>query len=382
MRVEKFGDSANLDSVDQPMVKRRYLTSRDVIKELGISRGTLYSYVSRGLIRSHPDTSDPRKHWYSSSDLEKLKKKKGEKSPRRAVAAALNLGLPLLASAVAEIRDGRIFYRGQDALVLSHTSSFEEVCALLWNRSSLSLRISPKAPIVTSLLGLQKYLIEMCEVNGTTDPGELLGYMVSAVVGVGEGRVAERISHAWCNNEQYGRQLIEESLVLSADHELNISSFTARCVASTRAPLSACIVAALSAFQGAAHGAATLTIEHSLMCYENPPLDEIVISQGFGNPLYPDGDPRARSLLNSMEKLIPENDWVRSSRAICDSVQQEVGEFPGWEFALSILGLALGFSPGSSTLLFALGRAAGWIAHALEQYEEKELIRPRAGSKS
>jgi citrate synthase len=99
---------------------------------------------------------------------------------------------------------------------------------------------------------------------------------------------------------------------------------------------------------------------------------------GFGHPLYPDGDPRARLLFEEVEHAWPDSTataYLRASRA---AGQALLSEYPTVDFGLVILQRALGLTRGSALVLFALGRTVGWIAHAIEQYAEEQLIRPRA----
>jgi citrate synthase len=86
---------------------------------------------------------------------------------------------------------------------------------------------------------------------------------------------------------------------------------------------------------------------------------------GIGHPLYPDGDPRAVAILYALSLT-----WPQARRL--------VGHHPNVDFALGAAVAALGLPPGSALTLFVLGRAVGWIAHAIEQCESRSLIRPRA----
>lgn len=98
---------------------------------------------------------------------------------------------------------------------------------------------------------------------------------------------------------------------------------------------------------------------------------------GFGHPLYPQGDPRAALLLSFANRLgrgaVLEliHGWVEVARDI-------TGEHPTVDFALVALARALGLPAGSPLALLCLGRTLGWIAHAIEQYADARLIRPRA----
>lgn len=366
-------------------MRRRYITSKEAIKELGISSSTLYSYVSRGLIRSYADSKDPRARKYLASEVQSLKRKKAvTKSPKKAVASALHLGMPLLSSKITEIRDNTIYYRGYDVVELAKAHSFEAVSSLLW-RGELTPISFPPCHLVAKANSLPE--LQVAILNSFHDEGDvldqaeaLMSFISAAITGVSEGDIAYRVVKAWCPYHPYARELIESALILSADHELNVSSFTARCVASARASLSASIVAALSAFRGDGHGAATTAIEDLLIELK---VEEIVNreprSLGFGHPIYPEGDPRAKVLLDHLHDLTPRDPSVERFQRIRKEVEARSGEEPGWEYALAVLGRVLGLGRGASTLLFAIGRTAGWIAHVLEQYGEKEMIRPRAG---
>src|SRR5438874_13660611 len=105
------------------------LTAAEAAEYLGVSRETLYAYVSRGLIVSEP-SAEGRERRYPIWALDELRARRAER--REPAAAALRWGTPVLESALTLISDGRLFYRGRDAVALSRGASFEEVAALLW----------------------------------------------------------------------------------------------------------------------------------------------------------------------------------------------------------------------------------------------------------
>ena len=99
---------------------------------------------------------------------------------------------------------------------------------------------------------------------------------------------------------------------------------------------------------------------------------------GFGHRLYPDGDVRGRLLLNLLAEAYPDSEAIALGETIIEEAYHLIGEHPNIDFALVILALALNLPPGAPIALFAMGRTVGWIAHAMEQYEIDQLIRPRA----
>src|SRR6185369_13310023 len=99
---------------------------------------------------------------------------------------------------------------------------------------------------------------------------------------------------------------------------------------------------------------------------------------GFGHPLYPHGDPRGRVLLESAQALSPRTGSLRTLLALVQAMRERGREEPTLDTGLVALAAALGLPPGTAVGLFAVGRAAGWIAHALEQQAAGFVLRPRA----
>ena len=116
------------------MPHSRYLTAAEAAHSLGISLPTLYAYVSRGLIRSEASGAGGRERRYRRDDVERLRARQEQRrDPARAAEQALHWGLPVLDSALTLISDGRLYYRGHDALALAAESTFEQVAQLLWS---------------------------------------------------------------------------------------------------------------------------------------------------------------------------------------------------------------------------------------------------------
>src|SRR5207244_5260786 len=99
---------------------------------------------------------------------------------------------------------------------------------------------------------------------------------------------------------------------------------------------------------------------------------------GFGHPLYPGGDPRAKALMEMLAKRFPKSPELAFARSVARAGEEVTGEKATIDFALVALARALKLAPGAPLTLFALGRSIGWIGHALEQYARHEIIRPRA----
>src|SRR5258708_18801278 len=112
----------------------RYISAREAAALLTTRAAPLYSYVSRGLVRSDEAPGDPRRRLYHAADIEGLvrQKQRGRK-PGKVAEAALDWGLPVLDSRITLIEGGRLFYRGQDAARLAETASLETTARLLWD---------------------------------------------------------------------------------------------------------------------------------------------------------------------------------------------------------------------------------------------------------
>ncbi len=222
--------------------------------------------------------------------------------------------------------------------------------------------------------------------TGRTILAELVAAIANTEIAAepGDDPVHRRLAASW-DLDEAGADLIRRVLVLLADHELNASAFVARCVASTGATPYAVVSAALGALSGRRHGgqsarAEALFLEIGDSADPMPGMaarlargDDL---PGLGHPLYPDGDPRARAIIEAIARARPASGARIAAAAL--AAKQLTGQHPNVDFALGAAVTALGLPDGSALALFLVGRTVGWIAHAIEQYESGVLIRPRA----
>ncbi len=387
------------------------LRARDAADELGISIPTLYAYVSRGLIRSHAAADGSRERRYSAADVATLKERQAQRrDPARAAETALSWGTPVLESAITLIEQGRLYYRGHDALSLARTHHFEDVVRLLWtghldgnteipsNDNVADLEHTTLPAELRPLERMQAILPILANADATAYDlrsdavrragGRILAAMTRQVAGREvEGLIADSLARHWAPEIAGASRLLDAALIVTADHELNPSSFTVRCVASTGAPLYDAIGAGIGAVRGFRHGAASYRIEALLSEIETPERVETVLEDrmrrgepipGFGHNLYPEGDPRATLLIDSCRQLQPDHPAVRLTEVLVDAATNLFRERPNVDLGLVTVCRLLGLEGGSAVNLMALGRTAGWVAHALEQYQTQRIIRPRA----
>ena len=256
----------------------------EATRRLGIKPATLYAYVSRGLIRSAAKPGS-KAHLYYATDVQRLKRdlRKGRRTG--APIASYDRYAPILDTSLCLIHEGRLFYRGRDAIELAATASLEEIAALLWQTPgdfSFASGTTPSgfaawlADLPRDLTALERAIAIMVRMaaedygahQDITSPAmlraaqRLLLAMAGAVTGkpMRPGPVHEQLARIWRLNGT-DADIVRQSLVLSADHELNPSTYVARCVASTGATLYSAIIAALSSFSGPRHGGHILRVE-------------------------------------------------------------------------------------------------------------------------
>lgn len=179
---------------------------------------------------------------------------------------------------------------------------------------------------------------------------------------------------------------LNAAMVLLADHELAASTLAARAAASVRADLYAVVGAGLAVAGGAWHGGVAAAAEALIAAAEEakqaaPALGERLgrgeAVPGFGHPLYPDGDPRAGLLLALVRAAVPPQ-RLAGTEAVLAAARGRGLPPPNVDFALGALARSAGMIPGAAEAIFAVARAAGWIAHALEEYERATVLRPGA----
>ena len=391
----------------------RYLSAGRAAEELGVSVTTLYAYVSRGMVRSEA-VGGRRNRRYRAEDVRRLKEnKERRRDPDGVARGALHWGTPVMESGITLIDDGRLYYRGHDVVELARERSIEEVAALIWTgdeamapelfsslESNVSGRIRAVTGTVAGISPVEAFQV-LLPLAAAEDPAaydlrpgavartgaRILRLMAGSASGEDAPGLAETLARGWSPHEVGDGALLDAAFVLCADHELPVSTFAARCVASSGATPYAVVLAGLAALGGVKHGGGIELAEAFLREVEVAGDARAVISgrlrrgeriPGFGHSLYPEGDPRGAALLRLTDEAHPKGSAVELGEAVAGEVLRLMGARPTVDFALATVARTLGLPAGAAVALFGLGRTVGWIGHAIEQYEGDSLIRPRA----
>jgi citrate synthase len=389
----------------------RMLQSEEAARRLGVKVSTLYAYVSRGLLASHPEPGG-RRSLFALADIEQL-------INRQRGGRQVESGLASITTGVTQLRPGGPYYRGHRATELASQLTFEEVTSLLWGAEDGDEGdwMPPDlgdCPLI-KVSDRMRWALVMC---GASDPlrADLgpaavqraarrviaaLTDMVSSGDGEGDDdrsgslsialRLAQRLAGATVRPSPSGGDLewaaaLNAALILMADHELATSTVAVRVAASTRADLYDALLAGLATLAGPLHGAASEGAYELLVRVERDgvsrALNDILSRHdnlpGFGHKVYTDGDPRFDALWELARPLLSDERcglfMEILERAAADGVP-----LPNCDLALAALSWGTGMPLDAGRTIFTVARLAGWTAHYQEELMERPLrFRARA----
>lgn len=389
------------------------VSARQAAEFLGIKRATLYAYAARGRLESLPGPGRERR--YRRADLARLKARREARASDEALAlSAMRFGAPVIDTEITNLTPRGPHYRGHEAAALARSgTSFERVAELLWHdadqarpedwscrRPGFPLRHARAEPLAAVRFALAALDVRATppafSEDGERERGRELVRRAAAAAALASDPsrarsalelpdVAGVFLHALGHRvTRRSRAAINAALILTADHGLNASTFTARVAASTGADLLACINAAACALSGPRHGGACARVEALLDEAERleHPRDVVAARSargetlpGFGHPLYPAGDARGVALLALASEQRGNQD---TSLRVAAAMKDANAPGPTLDFGLVALCQRIGLPRGSAGALFAVGRCAGWIAHVMEQRRQGFLVRPTA----
>ncbi|MCX5011280.1 citrate synthase [Streptomyces sp. NBC_00555] len=393
------------------MNEERRLTTRQAAELLGVKPATVYAYVSRGQLTSRRDPVG-RGSSFDAREVEEL----ARRSRREAAVPAGELAVR---TALTLIEPDRYYFRGVDAVALASRYAFEEVAEWLWTGTlprgaRFTAPPEPLAAARRAVAALPEHSgpVDMLRVAvaaaAVADPlrfdlseEAVLGSarcLIPTLVGslpvvgppgwAGDGRTARQLWPRLTAREPDPDALaaLDLALGLLVDHDLAASTLAVRVAASARAHPYAAVSAGLGALEGPLHGAAGRLAHRMLVeVLERGGAAPVVAEYlragrrvpGLGHRLYRGEDPRALALFARLEGLPQAAPALAAAREVAAVMARQGGLHANVDLALAVLTVSCGMAAEAGETVFAVARTAGWIAHALEEYQERPLrMRP------
>ena len=380
------------------------LESEEAARRLGIKTSTLYAYVSRGLLASHPSPQS-RRSLFDVDDIERL-------ALRARAGKTVETRLATVTTSITQLREDGPAYRGAAAVDLALTASFEQVAERLWNVepddgpgptwAALDLGDHPElgasdlmrwAVVMAGARNPLRADLRPASVTRTAravaaSMVDLLATSSRARVPLElpdgsdrRGSVAERLAAklAPAPTEALVRS-VNAALVLMADHELATSTLAVRLAASTHADLCEALSAGLGTIAGPLHGGASQLAYGLLVDAERlgvePALDETLrwqrVLPGFGHPVYKRGDRRFEALQALFNEMATPAHRAML-KEIIDLAASNGLPAPNVDLSLAAIAWAAGMPRDAGRTIFTVARVAGWTAHYLEELGERPL---------
>lgn len=382
-----------------------WLTATEAADRLGVKPATVYAYVSRGVLNRR--RSPTGQSMFDAVEIERLAVRGRPRRPPGEPEVVIKSRITVLGA-------DRPFYRGQDALTLADSWSFETVAGLLWTGSTqedvapwraseeaLAAGRSAQSGLPASVLPLERLQVVVPAMaaadplRNNLDPAAVIEVARALIAGMVDSLPGPEASgdiptRLWAKLAPAGADptladAVRAALVLLADHELAASTTAARVAASVRADPYAVTMAGLGATSGVLHGGASLGAEALLAETRDPAHAHEILAlrlrrgervPGFGHAVYRGVDGRATALLDRIRAAVGP-DRLAVADAIAAEARRRRLPAMNVDFALATLTNAAGMAIGAGEAIFAVARTAGWIAHALEEYAHRTRLRLR-----
>lgn len=386
-----------------------WMTAAEAAAELGVKPTTLYAYVSRGVLHSEREPGK-RESRFRRSEVERLAGRRRQRASGGEI--VVDSGLTLLDPA------GKLFFRGRDVTELVREWPYERVAEWLWSgvdapsvpwtTSPPALRAGRRAQeAVGPAASLADRLRVIAAAVATTDPLRhdrrpaavastargLIAALVDCLPEVGRpappgASLARRLWPRLSAKEAKRGWVaaLDTALGLLADHEMAASTFAARVAASTWADPYLVVQAGMAALGGPLHGGASREVRALVREAMATSPEQAVGAAlrgdtglpGMGHRVYVGPDPRARVILEAVERAHPPAELYRVAQGIVAVAAAHGGPLPNVDFAIAVLEESAAMPDGAGEAIFAIARTAGWVAHAIEEYEHRLRYRPRA----
>ncbi|MFD3453148.1 citrate/2-methylcitrate synthase [Streptomyces sp. NPDC058691] len=398
------------------------LTTRQAAERLGVKPETVYAYVSRGLLDSRR-APDGRGSTFDAREVDALVHRTRRPAQRHSGDGAAGgtgnaTGVGAVRTGITLIDGDHCWFRGVDATALAERHRFEEAADWLWTGEMTpgTRFTAPREALaaarraVAALPGHSAAMDRLRAAAVAMAAADPLRFDLApeAVVGVGrtlipvlvdalpaagqehrgEGPLAWRL---WSRltarpADEASLRVLDAALVLLIDHDLAASTLAVRVAASARAHPYAVVSAGLGALDGPLHGAASGLAHRMLAEVLEQGSAAVVVAghlrtgrsvPGLGHRLYPREDPRAAMLFRLLQDVPHAAPALGAAREVVATASRDTPLHANVDLALAVLSVSCGMRPEAGETVFSVARTAGWIAHALEEYEESPLrMRP------
>ena len=375
-----------------------WLTSAEAAARLGVKRATLYSYVSRGLLQRLVD-SDGRSSRFDPEEVDRLRSRSGRRREDE-------IGV-LVSTAITKIADGELRVRGRDLIGLAAETRFEDAVDWVWGAEpdagwsnsdeaeELSGQIQGLLPDTAPMLDRLRVAVSIAS---ATDPlrndlsassvraagRRLLFVMMHSLPVVAAPREGDLSERLWCRlapgrSNLRQRAILNRALVLLLDHGLASSTLGVRVAASVRADPYSAVSAGLGILGGRLHGAASGPVHRIFQeaVANGDPAGALGEAQrrtgytpGFGHAVYRQRDPRCSALMEAVAGAWASHEHLPKVLTVQSLASERTAAPATVDFPLGAMTFLAGMRPEAGEAVFAIARTAGWIAHALEEYDE------------
>ncbi|MGG7571058.1 citrate synthase [Streptomyces sirii] len=389
----------------------RRLSTREAADRLGVKPETVYAYVSRGQLASRREPGS-RGSTFDAKEVETLARRSGRREPPPTSGElAVRTGITLID------RD-HCHFRGVDASELAAHYSYEEVAEWLWTgemrrgirftaphdalsaaRRAVQALPAHSGPMdrlrvaVIAAAAADPLRFDLSE-NVVLDTARAL---IPTLVDALPPQAAEQSAAASLAPRLWSRltsepadpaslRMLNAALILLIDHDLAASTLAVRVAASARAHPYAIVSAGFGALDGALHGAASGLAHRMLLEVLDRGSAAAVVADhlragrrvpGLGHRLYTGEDPRAHTLFELLEEVPRARPALQAAREVITTTARHTELHANVDLALAVLTVATGMPTEAGETIFGIARTAGWIAHALEEYDELPLrMRP------
>lgn len=384
-----------------------FISADEAAATLGVSVGTLYTYVSRKQIRSQK-VSGTRQRRYWRPDIERVAQ------GRSASKSLIHLGISH-DSDITLVTPNGPYYRGKSAIELAETHSIEDIAGLLWKADSKSVfgPANAKAPAavqslfsilqgassIDTAIALFPFLeqanplaYDLSHFGMTRTGAEVMRWYAAILAdrdAISDAPLHVQIADYVKGGDEVA-DLIRRLLVLAADHGFGAGAHAVRAVAGTAVSPYRSVLAGFAIVTGRRTSFGRMQGVRRLLsdiAEAHDPRAVIVARlqvgeklPGFESPApYEGGDPRANALLKSIDRVFGDKPICVKTMKMISLVEETLGVHPSFALVNALLAHIIGLP--DTKILYILGRCAGWVAHSIEQYEAGSLVAPSANYK-